>query len=75
MDESNVRPLDSVLDLSKGDRDYLRRKGINGSQFDKMTALEQNEWKEECKEGAYEKNDYELGTVVNRTTHFMSKHI
>lgn len=56
-------PVDFVSDLTKGDRDYLKRKEINQQKFDGLTAKAQQQWKEECKKGYYEKNDYELGVV------------
>lgn len=71
MDYDNSRPLDSAHDLSKGDKDYLKRKGISSQQFDKMDPTAQNEWKNECKTGYYEKNDYELGTVKRQKTYYM----
>jgi len=54
------KPLDSVLDLTRGDRDYLSRKGISMQQFDKMDPVSQNEWKDECNECYYEGNDQQI---------------
>lgn len=48
------KPLDSTHDLTKGERSYLKEQGISLNKFDKMDAVSQNEWKEECKLGAYE---------------------
>jgi len=60
------KKLDIYQDLSKGDRQYLGRKGISGSKFDKMSAKEQNEWKEEMKSGSYANNDRDNKTQNNR---------
>ena len=58
--------LDSVHDLTSGARDYLRRKGVSAKKFDSLPAKAQHQWKEECKVGYYEKNDYELGIVNSK---------
>lgn len=47
-------PLSSLHDLSKGERSYLEEHGIKPRDFDKLDAISQNEWREECKEPAYE---------------------
>jgi hypothetical protein len=52
----------SSIDLSKGDKQYLARKGIRGREFDKMPEVGQREWVAECKEGAYSKNDKDYKT-------------
>lgn len=51
-----LRKLDSLKDLSKGDRAYLKEVGFSADKFDKLDSRSQHEWKQECKEGAYEKN-------------------
>jgi hypothetical protein len=48
------KPLDSIRDLNRADRAYLKEQGISTEQFDKMNPVEQNEWKEECKDLAYD---------------------
>jgi len=56
MDSNNTlnRPLESSHDLSKGERSYLQEHGISTRQFDRMTPRAQREWKDECKNPAYE---------------------
>ena len=63
------KQLDSMLDLSKGERQYLARKGITGREFDHMSPLEQNEWKEEMQDGSYAANDRDYGTQNARFTY------
>jgi hypothetical protein len=48
------KPLDSVHDLTRGERSYLKEHGISEREFDKMDAVSQHEWKGECQEVAYE---------------------
>jgi len=50
----NYKPLDSSHDLSKGERSYLREQGLSERDFDRLSPREQNEWKDECKNPAYE---------------------
>jgi len=50
-------------DLSKGERQYLARKGITGREFDAMPAKAQKEWKQEMKDGHYASNDRLRGTT------------
>jgi len=45
--------LNSLHDLSKGDREYLERQGVPVHKFDKMPAEDQREWKEAAKKGEY----------------------
>ena len=49
-----MRPLDSVHDLSKGEREYLGEQGVSSDAFDKMSAEEQQDWKREMQNPAYE---------------------
>lgn len=50
----HYKPLESAHDLSKGERSYLKEHGIRPEEFDKLDPVSQNEWREECKEPAYE---------------------
>ena len=54
---NNPKKMDSLQDLSKGDRQYLGRKGISGRKFDEMSAEDQNEWKDEMENPSYDRND------------------
>lgn len=56
----------SSAHLTRGQRQYLARKGIKGSAWDKMPLIERKEWLEEMEEGAYELNDRELNTQNNK---------
>lgn len=56
-DNTGLKKLDVFHDLSKGERQYLARKGITGKQFDNMQPLEQAEWKDEMRNPAYAEND------------------
>lgn len=49
------RRLDSIHDLSKGERDGLKQHGIKPEEFDKMDTASQYEWKEEMNKDAYQK--------------------
>ena len=42
--------------LSRGERDYIRRQGIRDEEFDGMTELARKQWAEETSLGAYEEN-------------------
>ena len=55
-----------VNDLSRGERQYLARKGIRGREFDAMTPTAQREWKEEMKNPSYDRNDYDYKSQNNR---------
>lgn len=48
------KPLESAHDLSKGERSYLKEHGITPEAFDRLDAVSQSEWKDECKNPAYE---------------------
>lgn len=50
----NVRKrLDSIHDLTKGEREYLKRQGIRAELFDRMPLEEQQEWKESVQQEEY----------------------
>ena len=48
------KPLDVDHDLSKGERSYLREQGISKEDFRRLDSVAQNDWKDECKNPAYE---------------------
>lgn len=48
------KSLESSHDLSKGERSYLKEQGISSTDFDRLPPTAQREWKEECKNPAYE---------------------
>jgi len=62
-DEYSGRKLDCVHDLSKGEKQYLARKGISGREFDNLTPRQQREWKNEMRNPSYDKNDKDFGSV------------
>ena len=68
--EMSAKKLDCIHDLSKGERQYLARKGITGKEFDSLPAHQQQEWKEEMKAGHYAKNDKDYGTVNHQFRYF-----
>lgn len=61
--------MDAMHDLTRGERQYLARKGITGRQFDAMDHKAQREWKDEMKNPAYDKNDKDYGTQNARFTY------
>lgn len=48
--------LDSLRDLSKGQRAYMKELGVTAKEFDRLDPQSQREWKQESKDGHYEKN-------------------
>lgn len=48
------KPLDADHDLSRGQRSYLKEQGISKDQFNRMSPLDQHDWKDETKNPAYE---------------------
>jgi len=61
--ENPLTKLNSIHDLTVGDREYLKRKEITADHFDELDVQSQHDWKDECVVGAYEKNDYDNGYV------------
>ena len=55
----------SANELSKGDKQFLARKGITGRQWDNMTQKAQGEWRGEIKNPCYDQNDKDLKTQNN----------
>jgi len=52
--------------LTRGQRQFLARKGISGREWDNMKPSDRDEWIEEMKEGTYEFNDREQRTQNNK---------
>ena len=52
--------------LTRGQRQFLARKGIRGREWDNMKPSEQEEWLEEMKLGAYDRSDRISGTQNNK---------
>lgn len=52
--------------LTRGQRQFLARKGITGKEWDNMNPNEHSEWLEEMEEGTYEYNDREQCTQNNK---------
>ncbi len=48
------KQLDSIHDLTVGQRDGLRQHGLSPEAFDRMPPLEQHEWLEELKTDSYQ---------------------
>jgi len=61
------RRRDWIGDLSRGDRQYLERKGITEDKWKNMDAISQNEWIDECKNMLYYKNDKQLKSIIKKT--------
>lgn len=51
---SSMEKLQSIHDLSKGEKSYLKEQGISPDAFDRMDIESQKDWKEEMKNPAYE---------------------
>lgn len=47
-------PVDYEHDLSKGQRSYLREQGVSAEDFARLSPLDQDEWLDETKVGAYD---------------------
>ncbi len=47
-------PVDYYHDLTRGERSYLSDHGISEAEFFNMNAVDQNDWKREAKEAAYD---------------------
>lgn len=54
LSKSMMGKLNSAHDLTQGERSYLKEQGISPLAFDAMSREEQDDWKEEMKEPAYE---------------------
>ena len=52
--------------LTKGQRQFLARKGIKGREWDNMNPSDQKEWMDEMKLGSYDLNDREQKTQNNK---------
>ena len=48
------RKLESIHDLTPGEKSYLREQSISPEQFDRMSPVEQHEWKDEMRNPHYE---------------------
>ena len=51
---NNQNPFELDRDFSKGERSYLREQGITERDFNKLDNTAREEWKDECKNPAYE---------------------
>lgn len=58
--------LSSIHDLTRGEREYLRKQNISEREFDRMNPRSQHEWKGECKDEAYrDMNNFEKHVKTN----------
>jgi len=51
---NNPKPLELNGNFTKGERSYLREQGITEREFNKLGNVAREEWKDECKNPAYE---------------------
>lgn len=63
-----MKHIDSAH-LTKGQRQFLARKGIKGREWDEMKPEDQAEWMEEMQEATYEINDREQRTQNDKFTY------
>jgi hypothetical protein len=48
--------LNSSLHLTQGQRAYMKELGVTAKEFDHLDPVSQHEWKQDAKDGNYEKN-------------------
>ena len=65
-----VRSMNSVRDLTPADKAYLKGHQLSPEKFDRMSPVQQAEWKNECRENHYIKS-YDKNFAKGRKVFYM----